>query len=235
MAAFAVDGAGLRTVELQSGRELRAASVLKPLLAWVAGSSLRMADAALWELLGRRAVVFSDNKATATLWSLCGEDQLLAGLNDRVGESWCIAGDGEHPSLRVMVTAHEVASAFAILASEDTDVASKVRGWMREVPTTLSFGVRPIASATLAVESRAVGVKCGWFGGERAHAVVVVETPGRTVGATVTTSISPDDATRDAVRQASGDDTMLVAVHDRVVGDEIREAVRYALAAASEL
>jgi len=236
IAAFAVDCAGTRTVELQSTLQVRGASVLKPLLAWTAASCGALAkDRAAWEILARPAVTISDNVATAALWSRVGEEQLLGALNDRVGMAWQVHGEGEHPSLRVLVTAGELARAYAALASDDSDVGRQVREWMCQVPIEQTFGLRRAVCETLGVEPAAVGVKCGWFGGERAHAVVLVDTRDRTVGAIATTTWRPTAATRAAVRNAIGSDMKLAAAHEYLVGEEIRAAIHRALVAADEL
>ncbi|HEY7176226.1 MAG TPA: hypothetical protein VH442_15025 [Micromonosporaceae bacterium] len=82
---------------------------------------------------------------------------------------------------------------------------------------------------------QAVGVKCGWFGGERTHAIALVAAQGGTVGAAVTTSALPDEATRAAVRNARGDDVTLIAVHDAIAGNILRSAMHRALVAAADL
>jgi hypothetical protein len=237
IAAFAVsDGGSSRTLELQPAPRVRAASVIKPLLAWVAATSTDVAqDDAEWEVLARPAVTISDNSATAALWTRHGEEGLLASLNVRTGLAWDVDGDGEHPALRIMVTAGELARAYAALASDRTDFGIQLRQWMREVPPEQTFGVRRVACDTLPIEEGAVGVKCGWFGRERAHAIVLVETGGRAIGAAVTTSCSTDEASRAAVQHAIGNDTKLAAAHDALAGDDIRSAVRRALLVAREL
>lgn len=230
-AAFEVDHASARTIELEPAPRMRAASVVKPLLAWIAATEKSfLRDRSTWDALARAAITVSDNTATGELWFRAGEEPLLASLNDRLGVEWHVDGDGEeHPSLRILVTAGELALAYAALARDDTDAANRIRRWMREVPLDQTFGVRRVACDALAVEEGAVGVKCGWFGGERAHAVVLVETEGRTVGATVLTSRRPDTTTRAAVQEAIGDDMKLAAVHDRLLGEDIRTAIRLAL------
>lgn len=235
IAALAVDSAGIRTLEIQTAPRVRSASLLKPLLAWVAASWGPLAtDRASWEVVARPAVTISDNDATADLWSRSGEERLLGALNDRVGMDWQIDGAGEHPSLRVMVTAAEVAHAYAVLASDDSDAGREVRAWMCEIPTGQTFDLRRAACEMLRVDPGAVGVKCGWFGGERAHAAVLVDTEDRTVGAVVTTNRAPSAATRAAVRDETGHGMKLAAAHDNLVGEEIRAAIRRALVAASE-
>lgn len=235
VAAFAVDDAGRRTLELQPAAPVRGASVMKPLLAWAAAWDPLVTDRAAWEVLARPAVTLSDNAATAALWSRSGREGLLAALNNRLGVAWRVEGHGEHPSLRVMVTASELAHAYATLASDDTDAGSHVRQWMRDVPTELTFGVRRVTCDTLGVNEEAVGVKCGWFGGERAHAVVIVETEGGAIGAAVTTQRSASTSTRAAVRNAIGNDMKLAAAHDILAGEDIRAATRRALLVAREL
>jgi hypothetical protein len=144
-------------------------------------------------------------------------------------------GAGEHPSLRVSVTAHELARGYAGLAADASDAAVQVRRWMRGVRADQSFGLRAVAAAALGVDEAAVGVKCGWFGGARAHAVVLVELQRRTLGAVVMTQLTPDAEARAAARAARGDDAALVALHDALAGDAIRAAIRRALVVASTL
>lgn len=235
VAAFTVDGTGTRVSELEAAPRVRGASVVKPLLAWVAATSAPFAtDRGAWEALAQPAITTSDNRATATLWSRAGGDRLLSLLNDRTGLAWHADGNGEHPSLRVMVTAGELARAYAAFVSDRDEVVERLRQWMREVPATQTFGVRRVASEVLGVEESAVAVKCGWFGGERAHAVVLLDIQRRIVGAAITTSWPPEEATRAVMRDATGDDASLAAAHDRLAGHVIRSATRRALTAAAD-
>jgi hypothetical protein len=232
LSAFTVDAAGTRCVELERAPAVRAASLLKPLLAWVAASAESFAgDEAAWERLARRAVTISDNPATAALWSQGGEDRLVELLNERVGVAWRIAAGVEHPSLRVSVTAAEVARAYSALVGDDSHAARQVGRWMRETPGGQTFGLRPVVRDTVLVDDTAVGVKCGWFGGERAHAVVLAYMRDAVLGAVVTTAQSPDGTALAVIREASGDDMRLAAAHDDLVGGEIRSAIRRALVA----
>jgi hypothetical protein len=234
--AFAVDVTGSRVLEVQPGPKVRAASTLKPLLAWAAAASDSFTQhRATWEALARRSITVSDNGATAELWLRAGEEGLLAWLNERVNVAWQTDAGGEHPSLRVLVTAAELVAAYAELASDPSLTGVQVRQWMREVPAEQTFGVRAVACDTLRVDAGAVGVKCGWFGGDRAHAIVLVGAEDRVTGASVTTSGSPDARSRAAVRFALGDDVGLVAAHDVIAGSQIRSAMRRALIAAAEL
>ncbi|HEX2848958.1 MAG TPA: serine hydrolase [Acidimicrobiales bacterium] len=236
VAAFAATETGIRALELVPALPVRAASVIKPLLAWVAGDmAIAVRDDHAWRALSARAVTISDNAATAELWARYGAEELLASLNRRIGTDWMIDGDGEHPALRIMVTAGGLARAFAALASDRTDVGREVRQWMRDVPPEQTFGVRRVAGDALGVAACEVGVKCGWFGGERAHAVVLVETASGTVGSAVITSTAPDEATRASLHAAIGDDMKLAAVHDALAGAQIRAATRRALLETSKL
>lgn len=106
---------------------------------------------------------------------------------------------------------------------------------MREVPPLQTFGLRGVARDVLGVDECVVGVKCGWFGGERAHAVVMAGSEGSSLGAVVTTDRLPEAGTSALVREAVGDDMKLAIVHDRLVGDNIRTAARRSLQAAHEL
>ncbi len=236
IAAFAVDREGGRTLELASAPPVRAASVIKPLLAWVAATSHPLAeDLATWETYARPAVTTSDNSAAAEIWSRGDGERLLATLNAREDLGWRVEGHGEHPSLRALVTAGELARAYAAFAADAGDVARQLRQWMREVPPEQAFALRGVARDVLAVDEGAVGVKCGWFGGERVHAIVIVESGDSVLGAAVTTCHPPDAATSTIVREAAGDDMRLAAVHDHLVGEHIRTAARRALRAAGKL
>ena len=53
---------------------------------------------------------------------------------------WRTDGEGEHWSLRVMVTAAELARASASFASDDGVAAVRIRQWMRDVPIEHTFG-----------------------------------------------------------------------------------------------
>lgn len=236
IAAFAVDRGGSRTFELESAPRLRAASVIKPLLFWAGAASESFAgDHASWTVLAEPGITTSDNEATAALWSRVGEEPLLAWLNERIGLSWHTDGDGEHPCLRVMVTADELARGYAALAADATDAALQVCRWMRGVRAEQTFGLKRVAAEALDVAEGVVAVKCGWFGGECAHAVVLVEDQERTVGSVVTTYRPADEASRSAAQDASGDDGRLVALHDVLAGEPIRSAARRALIVAANL
>jgi hypothetical protein len=235
-AALAVGRGGGRTLELDPAPRVRGASVVKPLLCW-AGAALEpfAGDRGTWKTLARPAIITSDNAATAELWSRVGEEPLLSWLNERAGLSWCTDGDGEHPSLRVMVTAGELARGYAALAADESDDAVLVRGWMRAVRPEQTFGLREVAAEALGVDPASIGIKCGWFGGERAHAVVLVEHDMTVVGSVVTTHRAPDEVSRATAPRASGDDRRLVALHDERFGDAIRSATRRVLLVAAAL
>jgi hypothetical protein len=236
IAAFAVDRSGRRCLEIEEAPRARGASVVKPLLFWVGATAEPFAtNSASWAAIARPAVTVSDNDATAALWSRVGERRLLAALEDRAGVRWRTGGDGEHPALRVMVTAGELACTYAAFASDESDEAGLLRRWMRDVPTEQTFGVRRVACEALGVPERTVGVKCGWFGLERAHAVVLVALPNRSVGAAITTVHPSDPESRAQVQEMGGNDTALVAAHDAVAGPSIRSATRRALELATEL
>src|SRR5262245_2548872 len=184
IAAFAVDSAGARPRELQPAPRVRAASVTKPLLFW-AGARMEpfASDRAAWEALARPAVTFSDNDATAELWSRVGGNGLLAAVRALAGVTWTTDRDGEHEALRLLVTAGEAATAYAAFALDESHTAQQLRRWMREVPEEQTFGIREVAGTALRVPAESVGVKCGWFGGERAHAAVLAEVDNSILGA----------------------------------------------------
>lgn len=150
LSAFTVDAAGTRWMELEVAAAVRAASLLKPLLAWVAATSGSFAgDKSDWEQLARGSVTTSDNLAAAALWSRSGKDRLIELLNERIGVAWRIAAGVEHPSLRVSVTAGELARAFSALAEDESDAARQVCRWMRQTPSGQTFGLRPVVCDTL--------------------------------------------------------------------------------------
>ncbi len=236
IAAFVVDEAGARSCELLSALRVRAASVAKPLLFWAAAAVEPFAtDHAAWEALARPAVTVSDNQATAEMWSRVGGAGLLAALYDLSGIVWDTDSGGEHEALRLLVTAYEVATAYATFILDESDTARQLRSWMREVPEAQTFGVRQSAIATLGVPEDSVGVKCGWFGGDRAHAVVVADLDDAILGAVVTTSRPANAASREACELAAGNSTKLIAIHEAIAGTSIRLAVRQALEFATSL
>ena len=235
-AAFVVDSSGTRCAEIEKAPHVRGASVVKPLLFWVGASAEPFAsDIAAWEAIAEPAVTVSDNEATAALWSRVGEDRLLSEIEERAGVGWCVAGDGEHPALRLMVTAGELAGAYAAFASDDSHQAGVLRGWMRDVPTAQTFGVRSVAREATGAAERSIGVKCGWFGLERAHAVVLVDLPDRTLGSAVTTARRVDPTTRARAQELSGDMSALAVAHEAISGESVRSATRRALEFAARL
>jgi len=237
VAAFSTRGDRIRTVDLQSAARVRSASVVKPLLARAAvGLPPFVEHPAEWRRLARPAVTTSDNASMAALWSRAGGQLVVAALNQRIRGQWDVAaGEGEHPSLRLMVTAHELTDAYGELVLDRSGESALVQQWMREVPRIQTFGVRRIAAETLDVEESAVGTKCGWFGGHRAHAVVTVALSDRIVGAAVTTARAPDARSEEIMRDAVGDDGKLALAHDHLMGSTIRAAVARALRGAHDL
>jgi hypothetical protein len=236
IAAFRVDDRRPVAVEMQAGGPVRSASVVKPLLVWVAADIGGFArDRRAWATLARPAIATSDNDATGAVWRRAGADRLLATLHQRTGVTWRPEGTGEHPSLRLMVTATELAQAYAELAADPGDAARDVRRWLREVRSDQTFGLRAVAAEVVGAAEGDVGVKCGWFAGERVHAVVLVSLTDRVVGGAVTTSWSPDTAPGTAFSDAAGDDRALVALHEDLAGDTLRSAMAQALAAAALL
>jgi hypothetical protein len=234
--AFASDGSGPRSAELIGTPTVRAASVVKPLLFWAAANLEPLAsDVSGWEALARPSVTVSDNDATARLWATVGEEQLVDELAHLAGVTWASSGEGEHPALRLMVTAGELANAYARFAADQGQPAQLIRRWMREVPSEQTFGLRSVAAATAGCPEASVGIKCGWFGLERAHAVVLVELDGRTLGATVTTTWPVSPADIETALTLSGDATALALAHDAAAGDAIRNAVRRGLEHAAEI
>lgn len=203
--------------------------MLKPLLCWAgADAEPFRADPTAWAALARPAVTVSDNAATAELWSWAGGERLLASIEDRTGVAWRVDDGGpEHPALRVLVTAGELARAYAALAADADPVAARVRDWMRRVPAAQAFGVRRVAGELLGVPEAAVAVKCGWFGLARAHAVALVELTERTLGAAVTTAWPPDPVGRAAVAPER-----IVAAHEALAGPTLRAGIRRGLLAA---
>ncbi|HUP87327.1 MAG TPA: serine hydrolase [Acidimicrobiales bacterium] len=236
VAAFAVDVAGARSSEVQPAPRVRAASVTKPLLFWAGATAEPFATGrAEWEALARPAVTVSDNEATAELWARVGEGRLLAAVHALSGVAWTAERGGEHESLCLLVTAKELAAAYASFAFDVSDAAQQLRNWMRAVPPEQTFGVRAVAGAALGIPAISIGVKCGWFGGERAHAVVIADVGARSLGAVVTTSRPWDDSSRHACELAAGDNRRLIALHESFAGSSIRLGVRRAIEVAASL
>jgi Beta-lactamase enzyme family len=210
--------------------------VLKPLLFW-AGAAVEpfASDRRAWAALARPAVTVSDNDATAELWAWAGGEELLATIAARTGVAWHTDDGREHPSLRVLITAGELAQAYAAFAQDSGDIAVQLRAWMRAVPAAQSFGLRQVARDAVGVADAAVALKCGWFGVERAHAVTLVELPGRTLGAAVTTFRPPDEASAAAYAAAAGDNAEIVATHDAFAGPSVRAGTSRALEIAAAL
>jgi hypothetical protein len=226
IAAFAVSGGATRTVDVEAAPPVRSASVVKPLLAWAAAATMEQAS---WEQLARPMISSSDNAATATLWAQAGGDELVARLDDLAGVVWPVEDGPEHRALRLLVTARDLAQAYGALVADDGGASRAVLQWMRDVVAGQSFGLRAVAAEASGARPEDIALKCGWFGGERVHAVVLVSRPDRTDGATVTTTWTEDEATTGSVRRASGDDLALAAAHEAFAGETVRSAVRRAL------
>jgi hypothetical protein len=193
------------------------------------------ADRASWAALAQPAVTVSDNDATAELWSRVGGRQLLTSIKHRTGVAWKVDHDGEDAALRLLITADELAQAYAVFAADSSDVAVQLRAWMRAVPPAQTFGVREVACDILGVSAAEIAVKCGWFGVERAHAVTIVELHGRTLGSAVT-AFRPQGATNRAMHDAArGSDAKMIAAHDEAFGSFVRAATRRALWVAAAL
>jgi hypothetical protein len=209
--------------------------VLKPLLFW-AGAAAQpfVVDRAAWAALAQPAVTHSENDPTAQLWSRVGERQLLATIRERTGIGWRTERSGAQAWRRVLITAHELALAYAAFAADDGDAAMQLRAWMRDVPAEQTFGARQVACDVLDVADASVGVKCGWFAVVRTHAVTLVELPDRTLGAAVT--FRPQDpAGRAAYAAAHGSGAQVLAVHDAFAGPSVRSGIRQGLEAAAAL
>jgi hypothetical protein len=167
-AAFAVAGDGVVVTPVtgcDGGGRLRCASLLKPLLFWVGGDAF--ADDAAWAAAASAAVSVSANAPTVALWERLGGEELVARLAALTGDDWPLESGGARSFGRVLVTAPQVARAYAALAraareGEDPR-AARLLGWMRRVPERQTFGARAAAAAALGVDPAVVGVKCGWF------------------------------------------------------------------------
>ena len=75
----------------------------------------------------------------------CGRESAkpaFAVINDLSGVGWTTDRDGEHEALRLLVTANEVATAYASFVLDESHAAQQLRRWMREVPEEQTFGVR---------------------------------------------------------------------------------------------
>lgn len=228
IAAFASDASGIRWREVQTAPAVRGASMLKPLLFWAGASATPFVnDPRAWESIAAPAVMVSDNDATAALWSSVGEAELLGTIKERTGVEWHTEAGDEHPALRLVASATDVAHAYATFAADQSDIAMRLRAWMREVPESQTFGTRPVAHGVVGVPESSVAVKGGWFGLERAHAVTLAAVGDRTVGAVVMTSRPADATSLAAAPMPPGDE--LVALHDTFAGPSIRAGTRRGL------
>lgn len=227
-AAYAVRTDETRVAVEIHGPALRSASILKPLVFWVAAD--RMAHEQ-WVALAQRGIVASDNDATVAIW----DEALLDVLAERVGERWPIDPGGLRTFGRVLVTAQDVATGYAALvaAADASDrTALDVLGWMRAVPERQTFGLRGVVAATLGVDQSNIGVKCGWYGypdegALRTHGVTVTPTGDGWMVTAVLTSLGYPAAAYaaylDRYDRTGGD---VCEVHERLAGSLLRDATR---------
>jgi hypothetical protein len=214
---------------------LRCASVLKPLLFWVAANSAVFAgDRQRWRRLAEPAVTVSDNAATIELWDACGGDWLLAGIADATGVRWPLERGGRRSFGRVLVRADELALAYAAMArasGSGDEAAGLLLAWMRQVPDQQGFGVRQAAADALRVPAGSVGVKAGWFCDSdeqalRTHAVAVIARPehGDVLVTAVVTAVEPDQADRARYEQLYNEGAEVLPLHQRYAGSAICSA-----------
>lgn len=239
-AAFAVAGdrAVVAPVAASPGdRPLRCASLLKPLLFWVAADAFT--DREAWAAAASQAVVVSANAPTVALWERLGAPELLARLGALTGDEWPLDPGGERSFGRVLVTAEQVARGYAELAlaaRRGDEPAQRLLAWMREVPERQTFGARSAAAAALGVAEPEVAVKCGWFLGEdeaalRTHAATVCETGGSVVLTAVAAPVGLSAAY--AAEYVHGDEVL--HHHWELAGDLLVDGTRAALEVAGRL
>lgn len=219
-----------------AGARLRCASLLKPLLFWVGADAF--ADEASWEAAAAPAVTVSANPPTIALWELVGGDELLARMAALTGDAWPLDPGGRRSFGRVLVTAPQVARAYAALAQAARDGdqrAARLLGWMRRVPERQTFGARAAAADALGVGEDAVAVKTGWFFDDdesrvRTHAVTVSETGDGTLrGSAVLTAVPAPEGLHERYARDYVEGDELLPTHRALAGDLIAAATYAAL------
>jgi hypothetical protein len=224
------------------GLPLRCASVLKPLLFWAAVDAF--ADREAWAAAARPAVVCSANAPAVQLWERLGGRELLSRLAARSGGSWPLEPGGARSFGRVLVTAPQVAGAYAQLAlaaRRGDEPAAQLLEWMRRVPERQTFGARRAAARALAVGEDGVAVKCGWFldtdeAALRTHAVTVCESAdGSLRGSAVLTAVEAPAGLHAAYAREYVHGDEVLHHHWELAGDAVVEGTRAALEAATRL
>jgi hypothetical protein len=195
------------------GAHWRCASLLKPLLFWVAADALPRAR---WVALARPAVTLSANAPTVVLWEALGASWLLDALAERTGVRWALEPGGRRAFGRVLVNAGEVARAYAALAADPG--AAEVVSWMREVPGEQTFGVRWEPD---------VAVKAGWFldRDETALRTHVVAFADAARGVVVLSRVPVPEAVRSEYAERYREGSEVLALHERYAGAVLRGAV----------
>jgi hypothetical protein len=219
------------------GGRLRCASLLKPLLFW--GAADAFSDDAAWSAAAAPAVTVSANAPTVALWERLGADDLLARLAALTGDEWPLEPGGARSFGRVLVTAPQVARAYAALAraARDGDErAARLLGWMRRVPVRQTFGARVAVVAALGVDEAAVGVKCGWFLDAdepfvRTHAVTVAALGDGTLrGSVVLTAVAAPEGLHERYAREYVEGDEVLHHHRALAGDLIVAQTRAVLA-----
>jgi hypothetical protein len=211
-------GAPLRAVAARRGAaRLRCASVLKPLIVWVAGGG-RTDD-------GEQAIRFSDNAATNRIWHAGPPPRLLDRLAGATGVRWRTAGAAPDWFGGVEVSATELVTAYGALARDPG--AARVVNWMRAVAPEQAFGIPDAVAETLGVPAASVAVKAGWIGHAdetvlRTHAVAVAERGGETVVVAALTAL-PYTADRDRYQQDLRAGRPVIDVHEALAGPLLRD------------
>jgi hypothetical protein len=211
-------GAPLRAVAARRGAaRLRCASVLKPLIVWVAGGG-RTDD-------GEQAIRFSDNAATNRIWHAGPPPRLLDRLAGATGVRWRTAGADPDWFGGVEVSATELVTAYGALARDPG--AARVVNWMRAVAPEQAFGIPDAVAETLGVPAASVAVKAGWIGHAdetvlRTHAVAVAERGGETVVVAALTAL-PYTADRDRYQQDLRAGRPVIDVHEALAGPLLRD------------
>jgi hypothetical protein len=238
-AAFAVSGDRAVVAPVAGSgddRPLRCASVLKPLLFWVAGDAFAGRDA--WAAAASDAVALSANEPTIELWERLGGEELLSRLAAATGLRWPLEPGGPRSFGRVLVTATQVAAGYAELglaAQRGDEPAARLLGWMRLVPERQTFGARAAAAAALGVAAEAVAVKCGWFLDHdearlRTHAVTVCElADGSLRGSAVLTAVAVPDGLHDVYAREYVHGDEVLHHHRELAGQAVVAGTRAAL------
>lgn len=220
-------GGGVVAGGFSSDMRFRAASVLKPVVAWaVAGAAEYRGSPLLWAQDAAGAVLVSDNLSTEILWTRVGGTETVLGRVEELTGVRVQTDGSEHTDPyafafgRVVVTAEEVAHMYMRLvaaAGSGDETARAVVGWMTQTLPSQRFRAAPYGNRD--------PVKCGWSASSdetllRTHAVRVVHhlSGNPKVGVVLTALPFPEGVTKDEYERLSRSGCEVTHVNDKAAG-----------------